>query len=587
VVDGAEEVGCELCTTGTHVLTSDKLYCDPVDDYSRNCKAGELDRTTPTGFAVACQECADGHIMLRDSGDTFNQCLALASREIDNCQTYATKTGENALQVAKCLECDPAYELDGDNGCELIEVANCETMGSNGEGCLSCESGYLLSHDNLLCILDDAFPNCLIVDSGLNKCHKCQEDHYQFKDGNKVSCTQVNPINQCLTPNHDNNRSNAFNQCSVCQPNYYLTNNKRECKEGKVAHCQIFQENQPDFCQKCLDNYLLVNLNQRNTCVNMSDHISCKNPSVSYRVDAVKGLITSVDCSQNQCPEGETLTPIVTERQDRCSNIDLILNCKEYSYAQLKLTCALCDASYWYNSSENRCVLNTTIENCAEYSTTSQACVKCADGYLIDQDDDNLCLANPSGTISCQSYDSQGSTCVACKPNSYLSNGLCVVTDIIPNCKHYSAADRCTECESSAFQLVNTQKTLAGDVVVQNYCFEITLDGCQTEIVDQSSCQDCFDNYKMVTENNKNVCKLNTTLNENCQTYNGANCVKCSATYYMDTDNTCKKGDTISDCLEWDGKDTCLRCEAGTTRSVDKKSCFNSGLDSQCVDLWQ
>lgn len=244
------------------------------------------------------------------------------------------------------------------------------------------------------------------------------------------------------------------------------------------------------------------------------------------------------------------------------------------------MICTKCRANYWLDETHNTCNNLTVVTNCSEYEEKSDHCKTCQNGFILHENAKS-CMVNPAGEISCHTYDSTGTQCLKCKENAYLSNGICTSTDLISNCKYYLLENQCEEC-NTGYQLVNSQKELANNVVVLNYCFLKTIPNCEVEEEGQNSCITCLKQFKKITENGKSSCE--TVTEDHCDEYQGNQCIACSKGYYFEN-SACSEGDAITNCTHWMNKTQCKTCEAGWTLNSDRTECEQSSTvfnDSTC-----
>ncbi len=221
----------------------------------------------------------------------------------------------------------------------------------------------------------------------------------------------------------------------------------------------ILNDNKADHCKQCLNNHAMVKVftgvNERNVCINMVSEMNCLKPVLVRRIDG-KFEIDCNSCDQTNALVNTVITPtsVAEITRHRCAKIDVILHCSSYSYSanNSKVTCITCRPNFWYDSVTNKCKSRTIISDCETYQPSSDKCLKCNATHVL-YSNSSKCRINPAGEVSCEKYDSNGTQCMTCKPNSYLSGNTCVSTIRINNCKYYSAENRCTACDNSDYQM--------------------------------------------------------------------------------------------------------------------------------------
>jgi hypothetical protein len=90
-----------------------------------------------------------------------------------------------------------------------------------------------------------------------------------------------------------------------------------------------------------------------------------------------------------------------------------------------------------YNS---RCVPNTSIANCQNYSLPTFACLVCVSGYYLGAN--SICTALPP---NCGNANANG-ICQQCVSGYTLVGQKCLTT--IPNCGTYAPTGQCQQCNS-------------------------------------------------------------------------------------------------------------------------------------------
>ncbi len=234
-----------------------------------------------------------------------------------------------------------------------------------------------------------------------------------------------------------------------------------------------------------------------------------------------------------------------TQGQQYCAEYISVENCVKHDDSQVSSTfrCLQCSNEYYLlnNQCQSRGAMDT---NCLEWDLYSTTCLKYLDyssfSFVLSTFDLDVIKNPPSayvegssqilGIEGCKTYvDAQ--TCKFCKSTFYLYDNLCLsITAKVPNCDLYLTDGICTECKEPF-------------LLFQNKCLK--------------------------------------KYAQNCNGYlSNTNCLRCPTQFpFFNSDGSCEKSSTITNCDTFDSLGSCLYCD------LDFK--FNKGLcqvNNQFVD---
>ena len=161
------------------------------------------------------------------------------TKGIDNCQIYSSSNSDNLI----CYSCDQNYYLSNNQCLEI--TSNCKTI-SKSNGCVLCESGYILDISSNQCIQHE-----ICKEGNTTYCNKCK-DNYYLENG------ECKEIQNCLLIDK--------NKCVKCSYGYKLTQNMT-CEQQIDDYC--YYEN--DTCKTCYNNQYTLD-NSSNKCIERKDN---------------------------------------------------------------------------------------------------------------------------------------------------------------------------------------------------------------------------------------------------------------------------------------------------------------------------
>ena len=430
---------------------------------------------------------------------------------ITNCREYSTSLN--------CLNCDGGFYVKA-NRCEAVEetIPNCKYYRGKTT-CLECQLGYLLSLDYKLCEKIKTQPNCQGYTQG--RCSECTETHFFNKN------THFEDLFQFQTQSQINNLSKFLLGSSKNEFNQFYA---PSCQEIRVENCKVIKN--AFECQECEENHFLT-----------EDSKCQANPDAGVENCLRYSSISSCEeCSFN----------FYLENSSTCSQITLIPNCIQYDGTASTTRCLECVSAMY--SSESECldrVDSKSISNCDQTDPFEDQCLECRDNYQLSFDklsclekvsncrtnkeyqdkmvcqecsdefylsDQDTCLR---GQVSfCKEYLSDPNTCLTCKNEYYLENGLCKKHDPIAECETFSPsqANTCTSCGGNFY-----------NYWVISRCKEYTqIPHClEYNELPPIACNTCEKGYYLES----NQCRLIQI--PNCQEYEGGNCLECKSDYAL------------------------------------------------------
>lgn len=229
------------------------------------------------------------------------------------------------------------------------------------EECASCATGYDLSPDRLVCLLQT--PSCKSWEiNGVyqKKCVLCDKGYYLDQNEN---CQSQTFISNCVLMRRN------FNECETCQLGYKLSVDKLSCTNASDPYCQVYSIN--GSCLKCQENKKLVG----ETCSSL-DH--CR--------------VWNADYSQCQiCSNDYSLIGGICVAVPHC---DVTIGDR----------CYKCAVGY-YRDHEGVCQ-QITISNCGENIENLDSCKICSSGFYPNKvaDDGSQVTCIPQNVPNCALY---------------------------------------------------------------------------------------------------------------------------------------------------------------------------------------
>lgn len=213
----------------------------------------------------------------------------------------------------------------------------------------------------------------------------------------------------------------------------------------------------------------------------------------------------------------------------------------------------------------NQCHETTFVEDCVEYSITSDKCIRCKKGFVLDKD---ACHALPTFIANCVQYTTNGD-CSTCAASFYLKDKACVPVDtLIPQCNSYTSTQACATCEDTYY-------------LKDGACVATTSTNCAT-FTATGTCQTCPPRFYL--DSNSSCVAY---PDANCQWVENGACVRCADKLYPSGLTCVLVTNPIPRCVEYASAITCNACMLPYILSTDKKSCVffpKEYVDLGCKD---
>ncbi len=492
--------GCLKCSK------EDKcLICDQTDFYIKNekaeCEKKISENCEQINKEGECLNCSENYYL-----DGFKRkCVILENaKKIENCFSYDSSQN--------CLLCKPDFFFIA-GVCKAVEkkIDNCNFY-LNEEKCVSCKDGFLMGFEGKNCELIDDAKNCLYF-SKVN-CHTCNPGfiknpnlftknlftYNSDSDSDKIIdiirqndknfqkkeeiCEKTITLN-CLE--HE-----TFDKCKICNPNYYL-NEQKTCSPFPltiIENCLQYTSNTK--CKKCQKKHFLQSVfecipvipiekcleynNSQNTtiCTLCEQNLYSTGNKCENRNNSIKNCkeLNPMGDTCKTCENGFILA------EDNLSCNSVIANCSEYNFIESIFTCTKCNANHIL---ENKICKQGSIPNCETYTesstTASQTCEKCENKYKIEN---SSCI--PFSSINkCQIYQNE-KNCKKCEKGyfNFQIKKQCTTLTPIPNCQIYTEGSNpltCNTCNSA--HIPNASKNACQKMNVPNCHFGPDLDNCE------------------------------------------------------------------------------------------------------------
>ena len=516
-----------------------------------------------------CSKCKQGHAIEFDV--TVNRPLVDCIATVDNCK-YADSNGD-------CVVCSTGFVKSEDNKCRTVDLPHCnnddykENVGfvNTGlssphdidfylsseidigtSGCSRCERGFGLFEKNLnnqiVCMkttgqTSPLLQNCqkFFFDSNTVKCKECSYG-YIFNESGTDCVSSVNLPN-CQKA------ADTIN-CSICDDMFYLDSGN-QCRRGNIANCQVYSSK--TACSLCEYGFFL----KSNECFKNPDPF-CKSydaASLGFNelscVECVSGKFRIIEnFNNNVCVQTSPIVP----------------HCIAFDSVNIS-NCEICSDNFYLHKEKNVCLERKNISHCELFSTDSDSCSVCQNGFVSVE---GSCIANPTGVFGCVDYSDQN-TCTQCKSSFVLQENKCVelsASQIIPNCSIHSIEEETTTC----------LKCEPGFFLQDGVCLLTAISNCE-EFESIEICQKCSPKYFLQNKDGLSVCVKG--LVRNCYKIDseGKGCVACKVGYYLADENTCKPVDfIIMGCEEYNSSQTCSKCVEGKFLDASKQICHSKTI---------
>ena len=553
-----------------------------------------------------CSSCSSGKkmYMAKDATDAAKKVCysnAIASNLVDGCLV-----SDASGVPGKCHECKSEYRLK-DGACEIItndEQSWLCSERNSGSTCLSCMDGYYLDASND-CVQNE---HCLDSSASITsngRCIECKQG-YKLHSSDYRKCVPIESSSQCLSYYYDSsgrgfctkclncqqtpvrfqlgtNESNVFcvnSQSSYSLTDYFLYYQKdSNLHKGELGNPHgtvpsgkfiktVFGDNSPIAEYVCVRN----NYDPNCTSFDSSNKYDCTSCKAGYYLNTTTRV----------CLKG------------------MIPGCNTYTSETVCATCHTnaVEESQWRNYYKNgdNCSVHTSI-NCAIFSSSTNACTGCHNGYHLDS---GLCKPNVLAT-NCQESVTNNDQCSSCSEKYYLTGTTCHL-HTVKNCLDYNPSlDRCNTCKENFYMsshncLENTAPNCKTKSTTNNYCSECnlvteypngekgceereTIANCTTYNTSSKYCSDCADGFF----ESGGMCEANPSGVTDCVAYSSATvCTTCANTHFLNGNQCDILTNTISSCAVYSADGVCLACDPLHLLKADGTAC-DSVTENSCA----
>ena len=514
--------GCLKCNA-----KNECVFCDISNNYylsGTKCLTSTLTNCQILNQNGDCGQCASNFYL----DLATKKCVAVeTAKQVANCQLYGSG------QV--CVKCVKGFFVkDGKCLAVVKSVDNCDVYFEDGK-CLACASGYLFNAARDGCVASPnvsgcsaySFLDCKTCATGYianqnlyfvdyqNNALNIQAAIFSFVSGAMSDWTALKRCQKILDANCL--VASAFNVCTTCAPNFFLTAEKtcRAYPKPIIEACQFY--NSLTTCSGCLSGYFLEGPTKCTLIAGDKLITDC----VSY--DNKANTVRCLQCSVAKYLNNNACTA-------RVDSIN-IANCKATNPAADE--CLTCNDNFQITTDKKKCL--AAIPNCATYANsaatiTAHVCSTCNSKYYLNTDT-NVATTCIAGSLNgCLTYSSS-TVCTACDTTGfYLTAGACTAHPKVENCVTYdgSSFGTCATCTTGfyPFKLTFTCET-----------FTPVIANCKEISPDTNKCIACAsDAFFLKTDG---TCVAYSTL-PNCKTANGAGvCTACIDKFALKSDNTC------------------------------------------------
>ena len=543
-----------------------------------------------------CASCASSKMMYmaKDSTDAAkNICI---SNNITQNLVPGCLVSNASGNVDKCLSCESQYILKN-NVCELRtddeQDLICDERNTSNQ-CIKCKNSYYPDSSGN-CVYNE---NCLDSSDLLHSydCSSCKEG-YKIDSGNAKNCVPIEDSSTCLSYNYVAGDSTC-NKCLDCNQTpirkltgstesaVYCVNNQSSYSLGgyKLYYDNAGQYHKGEYSTMLeaipSGKYLKTTFGE-NTPI--AEYVCVRGPNDHN--------CTAFDSSNlyscTACAPGYYLDSI-----DKRCKMGTIPGCLIYSSENVCTSCAaIASASTkWktYYLTGNNC-LEHDIMNCDVFSSSSNACTNCKNGYNLDGTE---CKANVLAT-NCQNSTLNTDTCVTCSEKYYLNTSTLCEIYTVTNCSSFnSTADECTSCVADYYLdngncLENTAPNCTDKSTISNSCTtcptgnyysdglngcvdQPEVDNCQSYISSYMGCDVC--NTGFFKENGK--CEANPSGIPDCVVYSSATaCTTCASTHFFNGTSCELVTTTITQCAVYSADGICSACNPLYFLKADGTAC--------------
>ena len=582
--------GCEECTANHIKITFNKYLCESnvnlIEHTISNCKKPIID-----SGGLTCIECQTDFIPKSESKECFAKSIDTSYTNCDllDSTPSGNKTADGA-DIFPCKICNSNFIYSTRLVCDIEKVTNCDEHDLTTGKCLKCMENFLLSFEECVAIPSDEL--CVKFDSQ-NNCIQCKQDYelviIDENDGSSSASSDIKLKSECIVTGfnsrcisgknriyYDLNDKNYKEECTECLAGYTLIDQDGTDNGDDFSKCYPVpykDDNCKEYdiislmCKICNSGYFIATQNQINICspiipiTNCTDYLENTNTCIacnsSHFLDS-----TAQECIANPTGILNCLKYISETECEACadkfflsSNVcevvpedNYITDCIEYSSAT---KCSTCTTNKVPTTTGLEC--ESITENSCLTWTDGSNCATCPTGKIL-KDESNKKVCGDFSIDDCALVNTTSQSCDECSPGFFKagSTTCTAVTTTITNCRVYSSADKCSECDatymlSSASDACTSMSSLSG----------IPLSNCST---------------------GHEIAKV-----EEGQTNHGF-CFECN-NGFLKVDGKCEACG-VSKCRYCDpsDKNTCLVCLSGYFMAEDGKCMSNTGDDEDDDD---
>ncbi|ELP92820.1 protein kinase, putative, partial [Entamoeba invadens IP1] len=532
-------VGEKYGLKGTNNITTQMN--DVVFNDKQNCTALFIDKTD-----ISCKYCKNSYLLDNQCKNYDNNCMLSTTQTNVTTKVCESCPDSYYFYKNKCFECS--------NGC----------LKCVKEGCVLCDTGYLLVQQNGVDICES--PNNTIL-AKHNLIMKCEEGYYSRYaecvkcDSNCLACVDESICTICKNKYILQNKkcelqSNAFltdnTNIVLCSQGFYYNVENLRCEQCKNKYGESCEKCTPTNCEKCEDSvYTKNNLceNETTTGCTSNDNVYCTAcNSTNKFIDKNGVCVYSINCDisnkNGKCVTCEN-TYVISEDSTCKSNEFKDIHCSIFNSEQDR--CILCESNYYLS--------NLTCEKCTSncvYCASQDVCLICSSLYSLQN---GSCFITSNNETHCKIVIEGSSKCALCE-NSFFRNDKGECEKCIDNCLFCNQKSTCITCNENTFLLTNSTQCIQFD----------ELENC--EVKSKFGCQKCVDGF-YVSNQFCNKCDTLTTFCEKCDIM--GICTSCSSKYIL-LNNKCLSMEEVKHCVEVKSS-KCVKCDFWYETGVTQTSC--------------
>ena len=649
VGDGVSSFGtyCAACKPGYAATTHEtfdfvKTSCTPVEHCDPDSK-----------IFNGCSDCASGYVLAFNAEMetiSFSRCLAIPaelSAHFDKC--YAAEAASSDAETAsRCRVCNPGFQLNADNVCEMYTPEHCNAnsfrfsapnkkaalewslwQNQQGVGCNRCSDSFyavMVVRQQAVCLSSEwvvntvntldakqtqYIPNCRNYQADANtlRCHTCDGNYIlsEKADGTTgTECIDNAKLANCAT-------AISADACARCRdPSFGLVNG--QCVQGNIENCTAYNYNTDDAevkCRSCAPNYYLDTAT--NTCglgaIQHCDVFAADNPNKCESCSARHAKVQNVETGF-----------------DYCYPLDPSLGCEEanitHNIMGARVACVSCSrpeeqiiVAPVSRSDQVLCMEFIPIAHCQSYhigtmlGTSDFTCRECANGFHLR---DNQCVPVAGPIEGCAEHEPDRTRCLRCEKGLKLTEDRteCIESTAgIEGCRRYVDKQTCAACGKGTYLSDNAcieadppidncryyldndrcETCETGFVLQNNTCEEAIARNCAT-FQSPTACATCIESHVLETTDGVTHCISMTK--EGCLVVDinpPYNCLECDGQRYT-SNGECLAAQKIEHCEAYDGAATCSRCASGFVLNADATVCQEVALlgdlhDPRCANI--